>query len=150
MSTLLSPQRCSNSSTPNFVRLATLVAEFVQFMVNMRKEDQEAAEESKRLELKEHGEGGDGDSEDGTTADTSISPVSNGLLPAPPGGKTAKSLQVSALTPIKTAATVGAEQNFGLPVLQSPTNENWLEMSLDMGRSRRKLPKLGGSAKIAP
>ncbi|GMH73107.1 hypothetical protein TrST_g10236 [Triparma strigata] len=125
-------------------------AEFVQFMVNMRKEDKEAADEKKKLEtLKENGEDGEGSDDDGMTPDTSISPVSNGLLPAPPGGKTAKSLQVSALTPIKTAATVGAEQNFGLPVLQSPTNENWLEMSLDMGRSRRKLPKLG-SAKIAP
>ena len=73
------------------------------------------------------------------------------LKTPPPGGfHSHAQLQVSALTPIQTTATVGADQNFGLPVLMSPTNENWLDMNLEGGRSRKKLPKLGGSARIAP
>ena len=68
-------------------------AEFVQFMVNMRKQDREEAEaakaEKKRLE-----KGEDETDDEDMSPDTSISPVSNGLLPAPPGGRTATSLQV--------------------------------------------------------
>ena len=128
-------------------------AEFVQFMVNMRKKDREEAERKKGLEEQALKLEGEEDTDDeGMSPDTSISPVSNGLLPAPPGGKTATSLQVSALTPVKSAATVGPEQNFGLPLLQSPSNENWLEMTLERGKSMKKiLPKITAKgAKIAP
>ena len=62
------------------------------------------------------------------------------------------------MTPVKSMATVGAEHNFGLPVLQSPVNENWLEMSLDVGKkgggggTKVVLPRImpGRGAKIAP
>mmetsp|Transcript_14306 Transcript_14306/g.29405 ORF Transcript_14306/g.29405 Transcript_14306/m.29405 type:complete len:927 (+) Transcript_14306:101-2881(+) len=128
-------------------------AEFVQFMVNIRNEDRErAAKGGSEQDSLSGRDGADGENTPETLSpNKSLSPMlsfgTNGIL-APPGGKTMTNLQVSALTPIKTAATLGAEANFGLPVLQSPTNENWLEMSLDMGRSKRKLPSLGSSAKI--
>ena len=124
-------------------------AEFVQFMVNMRKKDKEAATNSPEDEegstmkgFDENGEYIEGD----FTPNSTVSPMNNnGNIMAPRGGSMMTKLQVSALTPIKTAATVGAEANFGLPVLKSPTNENWLEMSLDVGRSRRKLTPLKSS-----
>lgn len=125
-------------------------AEFLQFMVNMRNEDRKnTGSGHDDLSVSERSLG-ESHTPETLSPNRSLSPMmsfGNTGIPAPAGGRMMTSLQVSALTPIKTAATIGAEANFGLPVLQSPTNENWLEMSLDMGRSRRKLPALG-SAKV--
>ena len=128
-------------------------AEFIQFMVNMRKKD--TKEKSLKMERSE-ADTANNSNEDtpAVTPPTSNSPNALGLgfgfmTPPPSGFQAHAQLQVSALTPMRTIATVGADQNFGLPILQSPTNENWLDMSLDMGRSRKKLPKIG-SARIAP
>jgi voltage-gated sodium channel len=158
-------------------------AEFIQFMVNMRKSDQEerakaaagggagGTANNSDSELMLHS-GGSGFTPSMTSSNSS-SPgdrlpqfgfqtplgVTGGGSPGSwtgggPGGfqgfHAHAQLQVTALTPLRTTATVGADQNFGLPVLQSPTNENWLDMSMEHGRSRKKLPKLGGSARIAP
>ncbi len=136
-------------------------AEFIQFMVNLRKEDREKKEAK--------GTDGQGDSRADSKDATTITPINshspdnqsfanlNNQMMMTGGGigitgqsSAVVNLQVSALTPMKTTATVGIEQNFGLPVLQSPSNDSWLDLSLDMGRSRRKLPRLGGNAKIAP
>ena len=134
-------------------------AEFIQFMVNMRKKDKQekASRGGKDADTANNSDDNNGEPTPDMTPSHSSSPngggigMGGGFMTPPPGGfHSHAQLQVSALTPIQTTATVGADQNFGLPVLMSPTNENWLDMSLEVGRSRKKLPKLGGSARIAP
>ena len=151
-------------------------AEFVQFMVNTRKADQAQAASKKE---KGEGERG-GKAATSATAQSSpddsgksLSPVSPGgnngsgvageggvggmsFMAPPPGSfQTLSQIQVTTLTPLRhhatTTGTVGAALNFGLPVLRSPGHEGWQEMSIDVARSnRRKLPKIGGGARIAP
>ena len=134
-------------------------SEFVQFMVNLRKKDQQnkegkvdkdAAREKKRKEREGGGynfdddgsgagagegnrNGGGGESEE--TGMMVVREKNNGIMQNSPM-KNNKLVPIAAdpMTPVKSMATVGAEHNFGLPVLQSPVNENWLEMSLDVGK----------------
>jgi len=153
-------------------------SEFVQFMVNLRKQDRESKDRNEAKEVKKEqkkidkanngydfGEEEGGGEENGSPMSslTAFDSSNNARVGSDNGdsmtpmGKSKKTALVpiaaSQITPVKSMATVGAEHNFGLPVLQSPVNENWLEMSLDVGKGSKKvLPRIGGAkgSKIAP